>query len=410
MCDETRAIVAPQQGLHLMPLLSLEQAITRRQALVEFIARVMVKGVDYGPGFPGADKDTLLKPGAERLNSYFGLTPTFHAVEAVEDWTGQDHGGEPFFYFWYKCKLWRGDYLIAEGDGSCNTWESKYRYRKAERVCPACGQAAIIKGKAEYGGGWLCWAKKGGCGAKYRTGDPAIEGQEVGRVLNPDPADQVNTCKKISQKRALIAATLLAVNASEFFTQDLDDMDTGAIGADYEVKRGAETTNDAPRRPTGAETANGSAKCPVCRATGDAHAPWCVEVDGGRIDNRKANGPKAAGKAPATADPDGGELDKALGRTPANGNNGKAERGDPPARAPQALLKLVNSRVEVGYDSIHHLTRAIKAELGDGWKPWPTFNDSDGWWTAYDAAVKHAEAKVKPEAAPAAAGDEPLPF
>jgi hypothetical protein len=185
------------------------------------------------------------------------------------------------------------------------------------------------------------------------------------------------------------------------------DEDTDAEG----TEQGQVRTRRA--RPVEDNGGDGSAKCPVCRAAGDAHAPWCVEVDGGRIDNRKANGPKAAGKAPATADPDGGELDKALGRTPAGGDGDKAnatERGDPPARAPQALLKLVNSRVEVGYDSIHHLTRAIKAELGDGWKPWPTFNDSDGWWTAYDAAVKHAEAKVKPEAAPAAAGDEPLPF
>jgi hypothetical protein len=33
----------------------------------------------------------------------------------------------------------------------------------------------------------------------------------------------VNTVKKMAQKRALVCATLLAVNASEFFTQDLED-------------------------------------------------------------------------------------------------------------------------------------------------------------------------------------------
>lgn len=37
----------------------------------------------------------------------------------------------------------------------------------AEKKCPACGStSAIIKGKAEYGGGWVCFKKKGGCGAK----------------------------------------------------------------------------------------------------------------------------------------------------------------------------------------------------------------------------------------------------
>jgi hypothetical protein len=33
----------------------------------------------------------------------------------------------------------------------------------------------------------------------------------------------VNTIQKMAQKRALIAATLLAVNGSEFFTQDIED-------------------------------------------------------------------------------------------------------------------------------------------------------------------------------------------
>ena len=33
--------------------------------------------------------------------------------------------------------------------------------------CPECGKPAIIKGKPEYGGGWLCYKKKDGCGAKW---------------------------------------------------------------------------------------------------------------------------------------------------------------------------------------------------------------------------------------------------
>ncbi|HEX8684304.1 MAG TPA: hypothetical protein VF707_18455, partial [Ardenticatenaceae bacterium] len=50
------------------------------------------------------------------------------------------------------------------------------------------------------------------------------ESQVVGLVPNPDIADQVNTVQKMAQKRALVQATLLAVNASEFFTQDVEDM------------------------------------------------------------------------------------------------------------------------------------------------------------------------------------------
>ena len=35
-------------------------------------------------------------------------------------------------------------------------------------------------------------------------------------------------------------------------------------------------------------------KCPICQATGDAHAPWCKEVDGKRVDTRQAEPPKPA--------------------------------------------------------------------------------------------------------------------
>ena len=35
----------------------------------------------------------------------------------------------------------------------------------------------------------------------------------------------VNTIQKMAQKRALVAATLIATSASEFFTQDVEDGD-----------------------------------------------------------------------------------------------------------------------------------------------------------------------------------------
>ena len=37
--------------------------------------------------------------------------------------------------------------------------------------CPNClSSEAVIKGKEEYGGGWVCWAKKGGCGINFQDG------------------------------------------------------------------------------------------------------------------------------------------------------------------------------------------------------------------------------------------------
>ncbi len=37
-------------------------------------------------------------------------------------------------------------------------------------ICPVCGKDAIIKSKAEWGGGWVCFKKKGGCGTKWPEG------------------------------------------------------------------------------------------------------------------------------------------------------------------------------------------------------------------------------------------------
>ena len=90
-------------------------------------------------------------------------------------------------------------------------------------VIPGFSLRWIIRGREEYGGGWLCYKNKGGCGAKFDVNDPAITAQQVGRVINPDIPDQINTIQKMAQKRALIGTTLLAVNASEFFTQDIED-------------------------------------------------------------------------------------------------------------------------------------------------------------------------------------------
>src|SRR5438270_6977750 len=212
--DESAGSLVAVERSRFMPAMSIESAVERYQQVTEFVSRVLRNDVDYGV-IPGTEKRTLLKPGAEKLTTFFGLSTRFHLLERIEDWTGEAHGGEPFFYYLYRCRLLRGDVLIAESDASCNSRETKYRWREAQRACPACGQAAIIKGREEYGAGWVCFRKRGGCGAKYTDGDQTIEGQQTGRVFNPDIADQVNTIQKMAQKRSLVAAVLIAVNASE---------------------------------------------------------------------------------------------------------------------------------------------------------------------------------------------------
>ncbi len=248
--DAGGALVSVERS-RFMPALTIESAVERYQQVTEFVSRVLREDVDYGV-IPGTEKRTLLKPGAEKLTTFFGLSTRFRLLERIEDWTGDEHGGEPFFYYLYRCQLLRGDLAIAEADASCNSRETKYRWREAQRACPACGQAAIIKGRAEYGGGWVCFRKRGGCGAKYADGDESIESQQTGRVFNPDICDQVNTIQKMAQKRSLVGAVLIAVNASEFFTQDVEDFPARGV---------------APREDSAAADLAGEIRA-ACRALG----------------------------------------------------------------------------------------------------------------------------------------------
>jgi hypothetical protein len=237
-----------------MPVLDLAAAVRRHNFMTEVARNLMVSGVDYGV-IPGTTKPTLLKPGAERLCTLFGLSPELHQVAAIEDWNGTGEGhGEPLFYYHYRVRLIKNGILLGEGDGSCSSRESKFRWRALERRCPKCGKSAIIRGREEYGGGWLCFAKKGGCGAKFKAGEAAIEAQPAERTPNPDIADSVNTIQKMAHKRALVAAVLIATNASEFYSQDLEDLEVIDIPSTPHQKPAGKPQSppakpDAPARP-----------------------------------------------------------------------------------------------------------------------------------------------------------------
>ena len=227
MTDDNKAIVLQTGGDFLLPAAPINTILATYQAKKSFIDAVLKPGVDFGT-IPGAgDKPALFKAGAEKMTSFFGLAPVFEDITTIEDWTGAEHNGEPFFHYRQRCKLYRGERLIGTGEGSCNSWEKKYRYRQAQRKCPNCGNTSIFQSnkKPEF----YCWQKKGGCGATFPLTDKRITDQEAGQVKNPDIADIVNTINKMAQKRALVAAVLIATNISEYFTQDIEDYIDGVI-------------------------------------------------------------------------------------------------------------------------------------------------------------------------------------
>lgn len=193
--------------------------ITDVRAQVNLIQQVLreVMQVDQHYGkIPGTDKPTLLKAGAEKLCLTFRLDPQYEVEQKQEG---------HHLTIMSKCTLWHipSGQRFGSGMGSCSTRESKYAYRTAAIKCPSCHKEAVIKGKDEYGGGWLCFKKKDGCGAKFPDGEALIEAQPRGRVPNEDVADQYNTVLKMANKRSLVAAVLNTTAASDIFTQDMED-------------------------------------------------------------------------------------------------------------------------------------------------------------------------------------------
>lgn len=216
--------------------LSVDEIIQQKDKIKQVMDAVMTRDVHYGI-IPGVKNPSLFKPGAEAINVALRLAPHY---DSEKIWHEDGH-----LTVVAKCTLKHipTDLTIATGEGLCTTKENRYAYRQGQRLCPICEQPAIRRSKypprsGDYDGadpssppGWYCFAKTGGCGANFAHDDTRITEQTEGRVANPDIADLYNTVLKMADKRALIAAVLNGTAASDVFTQDVEDMPSGAAGA-----------------------------------------------------------------------------------------------------------------------------------------------------------------------------------
>lgn len=220
---QTMAVARVQSGA-VGPALTVEQIHERLEFVRKVMREEMKEGVDYGKVPGTGDKPSLLQPGAQKLLMTFNLRAVVRK-EVKSDIHMPIFGNREYEFtirvFPNGCDPEREG---TDGVGTCSTLESKYRYRKATRKCPECGKEAIIAGKEEFGGGFICWKKKDGCGAKFHAEHPAIISQSVEDVENEDPADQWNTVRKMAFKRGLVAAVINFTNTSELWTQDVEDM------------------------------------------------------------------------------------------------------------------------------------------------------------------------------------------
>jgi len=226
--------------------------------LIQHIMKEVMKRDEHYGVIPGTGtKPSLLKAGAEKLCLTFRLDPQYE-IEQKQD-------GKHLTIV-SKCTLYHipSGQRFGSGMGSCSTLESKYAYRTSSRKCPSCGAEAIIKGKDFKNDGkptgWVCFAKKNGCGAKFKDGDEAIEKQAIGRIPNEDVADQYNTVLKMANKRSLVAAVLNATAASDIFTQDIEDMPHA------EAHESTGSTGTPPPAPPPPEAAAGAPDALIVKA------------------------------------------------------------------------------------------------------------------------------------------------
>lgn len=162
--------------------------IAQMQAVVQ---KTLKQGHDFGE-VPGTSKPTLLKPGGEKICMLFGLNPEYEFLQVTEDYDKE------FFSYNIRCTLFRNGQPVAQGVGSCNSKEKKYRFINVDEI------PENYMGASE------------GFTDKY--------GRKKYKINNPDICSLVNTILKMAKKRAFIDAVLQVASLSEVFTQDLEDM------------------------------------------------------------------------------------------------------------------------------------------------------------------------------------------
>ena len=133
-----------------------------------FGTAALERDVDFGV-IPGTKSPSLFKSGAEKVCMAYGLLQHFTTESKIEQY---DKSG-CFFYYLVKCELVKiandgKEYIFTTGYGAANT-------------------------------------------AEKRNG------------RNANTPEAINTCVKMAEKRALVAAALHISGLSDMFTQDIED-------------------------------------------------------------------------------------------------------------------------------------------------------------------------------------------
>ena len=194
--------------------LSAQELREHKNVIAKVVKAVMQENVHYGK-IPGTDKPSLYQAGADCLLTTFHIAPSFR----VEELTANGH-----VRFRVTCvgTHQTSGIVLGEGVGECSSAEEKYKWRKA-----ICDEEFEVTAETHRR---LKYAR-GRNGSFYTI-----------QQIRTEPADQANTALKMAAKRAKVAMTLNVLAASDFFTQDAEDIppeqrDQDASESDQGVQR-----------------------------------------------------------------------------------------------------------------------------------------------------------------------------
>lgn len=292
-----------KSDLQMMPLQDVKAWY---DSFVEFSKSILKTDLDFGI-IPGTGKPTLYKAGAEKLRFVYGLSVETECTDKVVDLD------RPFIDYTYRCVIkTKNGQPLAQCEGSCNSMEAKYGYLwKPASELPGVDLSTLQSkttgkkqsefefaiNKSETGGQygkpaeyWNQWKADIENGKAKKVQRKTKKGSEMAawelddvitvyKVINPDAIGFKNTIMKMAQKRAFVGAILIATGASEFFTQDVEDMEiNGSIYSDNHFTEFEEVpaTPAAPviKEPTKAEIKKAVATLNACETYADLAAAY----------------------------------------------------------------------------------------------------------------------------------------
>jgi len=187
-------VPAPEESAATTPI-PLHDVQQSRTAIEELLRNSLRQGVHYGP-LPGTDRMILLQPGAEKLQAFFHLAPSY----TVDDRSTADH--RRYIVTCLVSSVSSG-LLLGSAVAEASTDEDKYGWRRA--ICEQEFEEAPPDRRRVH------WARgKGGA-------------VEPVRQVRTNAADLANTVLAMACKRAQVRAIRGVLAVSDLFAADRDD-------------------------------------------------------------------------------------------------------------------------------------------------------------------------------------------